>query len=80
MFVGKVSLMEWSTFQVVTYGIKKSYNIDSWVQCYKTFYGRKFRFFIMSSSNKSFQPSLMFAGKAGSEALFKSYPGINHKH
>ncbi len=36
--------------------------------CYKTFYGRKLRLFIISKSNcpcQAFQPSLMFAIKAG---------------
>jgi hypothetical protein len=41
-----------------------------WGQCYKTFYGCKLRLF----KNKLFQPSLMFAGKAGaypSESPFR---------
>ncbi len=41
---------------------------DSWSQCYKTFYGRNLRFFIIirvSVPGKPFQPSLMFACKAG---------------
>ncbi len=35
-------------------------------QCYKTFYGRKLRLFIISKSvvpGKPFQPSLIFVGK-----------------
>jgi hypothetical protein len=40
----------------------------TWGQCYKTFYGRKLRLFIISYSvfpGNHFQPSLMFACKAG---------------
>ncbi len=43
-------------------------------QCYKTFYGRKLRIFMINiafAPDKTFQPSLMFAGKA---------PGHVRKH
>ena len=33
-------------------------------QCYKTFYGCKLPIFVVFAPGKSFQPSLMFAGKA----------------
>ncbi len=60
-------------------------------QCYKTFYGRKLRLFIISQSVchwQAFQPNLMFAVKAGaylSKAPFRCStlgqdPGLTHKH
>ncbi len=56
-------------------------------QCYKTFYGRNLRIFVFVPG-KTFQPSLMFTGKAGaypSEAPFRCTtlwyaPGLTYKH
>ncbi len=69
----------------VNYGNKKFYNTSTMGQCYKTFYGRNLRIFIIS---QSVCPSLVFAGKAGahmSEATFRCStstwpPDLTHKY
>ncbi len=44
----------------------KSLILQSWGKCCKTFYGCKLRLFYNKLvTGKRFQPSLMFAGKAG---------------
>jgi hypothetical protein len=56
---------------------KKKMESDYRGQCYKTFYGRKLRLFLIGGvlvPGKPFQPSLMFADKAGAyltEAPFR---------
>ncbi len=56
---------------------KKFYDIDSRGLYSKTFYGRNLQIFVISKGvcpGKPFQPSLMFASKAGaypSEARFR---------
>jgi hypothetical protein len=54
-------------------GTKKFYSIGTWGQCYNTFYDRKLPTFVIVPG-EPFQPTLMFAGKAGaylSGALLK---------
>ncbi len=34
----------------VNHGRKKFYNIEPWTQCYKTFYGRNLRAFVINMS------------------------------
>jgi hypothetical protein len=54
----------------------KFYNIGHRTQCYKTFYVRNFRIFVIGYNvlGRPFQPSLMFMGKAKAEA----YPGMEN--
>jgi hypothetical protein len=54
-------------------GTKKFYSIGTWGQCYNIFYDRKLRTIVIYPG-EPFQPTLMFAGKAGanlSGALLK---------
>ncbi len=39
--------------------------IVCWVKCFKTFYGCDLQMFVISYSDKPFQPSLIFTSKAG---------------